>query len=96
VPELPDIVAYLEALKPRVAGKRLEAVRLGSPFLLRSVEPPLQEAKGKRVLGLRRMGKRIVFELEDELFLILHLMISGRLHWKSRGAKIGGRVALGG
>jgi formamidopyrimidine-DNA glycosylase len=94
VPELPDIVAYLEALKPRIVGRRLEAVRLGSPFLLRSVEPPLKEAAGKRVLGLRRIGKRIVFELEAELFLVLHLMVSGRLHWKTRGAKIGGKVAL--
>jgi formamidopyrimidine-DNA glycosylase len=94
VPELPDIVAYLEALKPRIVGRRLEAVRLGSPFLLRSVEPPVKEAAGKRVLGLRRIGKRIVFELEDDLFLVLHLMVSGRLHWKTRGAKVGGKIGL--
>jgi formamidopyrimidine-DNA glycosylase len=94
VPELPDIVAYLEALKTRIVGGRLEAVRLGSPFLLRSVDPPLTEARGKRVLGVRRIGKRIVFELEDDLFLVLHLMISGRLRWKSRSAKIGGKIAL--
>ena len=94
VPELPDILAYLEALKPRVVGVRLDTVRLSSPFLLRSVDPPLKEAHGKRVRGVRRIGKRIVLELEDELFLILHLMISGRLHWKARGAKIGGKVAL--
>ncbi len=94
MPELPDIVAYLAALKPRIAGMRLERVRLGSPFLLRSVAPPLKDAEGKRVRGVRRIGKRIVFELEDGLFLILHLMISGRLHWKTRGAKISGRVAL--
>jgi formamidopyrimidine-DNA glycosylase len=94
VPELPDIVAYLEALKPRVVGVRLERVRLSSPFLLRSVDPPLTEARGKRVLGVHRIGKRIVFELEDDLFVVLHLMISGRLHWKARGAKIGGKAAL--
>jgi formamidopyrimidine-DNA glycosylase len=94
VPELPDILAYLEALKPRVVSRRLESVRLGSPFLLRSVEPSLKEAQGKRVRGLRRIGKRVVFELEDDLFLVLHLMISGRLHWKTRGAKIGGKTAL--
>jgi len=94
VPELPDIVAYLEALAPRTVGRRLERVRLGSPFLLRSVDPPLREAEEKKVLGLRRIGKRIVFELEDDLFLVLHLMISGRLHWKPKGAKLGGRTAL--
>jgi formamidopyrimidine-DNA glycosylase len=94
VPELPDIVAYLAALQPRVAGKRLEAVRLGSPFLLRSVQPPLAQVKGRRVEGLRRIGKRLVFELEGGIFLVLHLMIAGRLHWKGRGAKVGGRVAL--
>jgi formamidopyrimidine-DNA glycosylase len=94
VPELPDIVAYLEALAPRIVGRRLERVRLGSPFVLRSVDPPLREAEEKRALGLRRIGKRIVFELEDDLFLVLHLMISGRLHWKPKGAKLGGRTAL--
>ncbi len=94
MPELPDIVAYIAALEPRVVGQRLEAVRLGSPFLLRSVEPPLGEAVGKKVLGLRRLGKRIVFELEGGLFLVLHLMIAGRLHWKPRGAKVGGWTSL--
>jgi formamidopyrimidine-DNA glycosylase len=94
VPELPDILAYLEALKPRVVGKRLEGVRVGSPFLLRSVSPPLSQAPGKRVLGLRRIGKRIVFDLEDDLFLVLHLMVAGRLHWKPRGAKLAGRMTL--
>jgi formamidopyrimidine-DNA glycosylase len=69
-------------------------VRLGSAFPLRSVETPLKEAEGRRVRGLRRIGKRIVFELEDKLFLVLHLMISGRFHWKTCGAKIGGKVAL--
>jgi formamidopyrimidine-DNA glycosylase len=94
VPELPDVLAYLAALEPRVAGRRLESVRLGSPFLLRSVSPPLREAEGRRVAGLSRIGKRLVFELEGDLFLVLHLMIAGRLHWKGRGARVGGRVAL--
>ena len=71
MPELPDIVAYLAALEPRVVGRRLEALRLASPFLVRSVSPPIREADGKRVLGLRRMGKRIVFELEEDLYLVL-------------------------
>jgi len=94
VPELPDILAYLTALAPRVAGKRLEGVRLGNPFLLRSIAPPLSEAAGKTVLGLERIGKRIVFELEGGLFLVLHLMVAGRLHWRKRGGKVGGRGAI--
>ncbi len=94
MPELPDIVVYLEALHRRVAGKVLERIRLASPFLLRSVDPPLAQAHGQTVRGLRRLGKRIVFELDDELFLVLHLMIAGRLHWKSRGAKPPGKVGL--
>jgi len=94
VPELPDIVAYLTALGPRVLGQRLESVRLGSPFLLRSVDPPLREVEGRTVTGLRRLGKRIVFELEGALFVVLHLMIAGRLHWRRPGARVGGRGAL--
>jgi len=94
MPELPDIVAYLAALEPRVEGRRLEGIRLGSPFLLRSTAPPLPEAEGKRVVGLERMGKRIVLALEGDLFLVLHLMIAGRLHWRKRGVKVGGRGAL--
>jgi formamidopyrimidine-DNA glycosylase len=94
VPELPDIAAYLTALEPRILGQTLEAVRLGSPFLLRSVQPPLKDVEGRKVTGLRRLGKRIVLELEDELFLVLHLMIAGRLHWKHRAAKVGGRTSL--
>jgi formamidopyrimidine-DNA glycosylase len=94
VPELPDILGYLTALEPRVVGKRLDSVRLASPFLLRSVAPPLREAEGRRIVGLRRIGKRIVFVLEGGLFLVLHLMVSGRLHWRKRGAKVGGRGAL--
>ena len=94
MPELPDILAYLAALEPRIAGHELLAVRLGSPFLLRSVSPPIAEAAGRRVLRLSRLGKRVVFELEGGLRLVLHLMIAGRLHWKPRGAKVGGRGAL--
>src|SRR4051794_35277175 len=94
MPELPDIVTYLEALAERVQGQQLEQVRLASPFVVRSFDPPIRQAAGKRVLGLRRMGKRIVFELEEQLFLVIHLMISGRLLWKDRGAKIPGRLGL--
>src|SRR5437660_704633 len=94
MPELPDVVVYLECLHRRVVGQPLEKVRLVSPFLLRSVEPPLTDAAGKTVRGLRRLGKRLVFELDDDLFLVLHLMIAGRLHWKPRGAKVPAKVGL--
>jgi formamidopyrimidine-DNA glycosylase len=94
VPELPDILAYLTALEPRVVGKTLASVRLGSPFLLRSVTPPIASAEGRRVTALERIGKRIVFVLEGDLFLVLHLMIAGRLHWRKPGARVGGRGAL--
>jgi len=94
MPELPDVTVYLECLHPRVVGRTLDKVRLSSPFLLRSVEPPLSQADGKTVCGLRRLGKRLVFELGDELFLVLHLMIAGRLHWKARGAKPPGKIGL--
>jgi formamidopyrimidine-DNA glycosylase len=94
VPELPDIEAYLSALRPRVAGERLDKIRLASPFLLRSIDPPLIELHGRAVTGLRRLGKRIVFELAGEYFLVLHLMIAGRLRWKPAGAKVPGKVGL--
>ena len=94
MPELPDILAYLTALEPRVVGRKLESVRLGSPFLLRSVAPPLSAAEGRRVVALERIGKRIVFALEGDLFLVLHLMVAGRLHWRKTGARVGGRGAL--
>ncbi len=94
MPELPDIVVYIDSLRARVHGQVLEGIRLASPFLLRSVDPPLREAEAKRVLGLRRIGKRIVIELQGDLYLVLHLMIAGRLRWKERGAKIPGRVGL--
>jgi formamidopyrimidine-DNA glycosylase len=94
VPELPDISAYIFALEKRVLGQKLERVRLGSPFLLRSVEPPLPEVDGRNVEQLRRIGKRIAFGLEGNLWLVLHLMIAGRLHWKKRDVKLGGRQNL--
>jgi formamidopyrimidine-DNA glycosylase len=88
VPELPDIVVYIEALESRIAGQALEEARIVSPFLLRSVDPPLANVEGKRVRELRRVGKRIAIGLEDDLWLVLHLMIAGRLHWSKRGAKV--------
>ena len=94
MPELPDVELYLSALRPRIVGHTLERVRLGTPFLLRSVEPTLDAAAGTRVTGLRRLGKRIVWELEDELFLVFHLMIAGRFRWRPRGAAIPKRLGL--
>jgi formamidopyrimidine-DNA glycosylase len=91
MPELPDVEFYLAALRPRILGQPLEAVRLGSPFLLRTVEPPLSSLAGRRVESLRRLGKRIVIGFEGELFAVLHLMIGGRLQWRPRGAKIPAR-----
>ena len=93
MPELPDITVYVEALQRRIAGATLDEVRLKTPFLLRTVDPPLSELIGRRVTAVERLGKRIVIALEDELFAVLHLMIAGRLHWKARGAK-GGRSPL--
>ena len=94
MPELPDITVYVEALQARAVGRILQRVRLASPFLLRSVEPQLDEIEGRKVIGMRRLGKRIVFVLENDLFLILHLMIAGRLHWKPLGAKPPGKLGL--
>lgn len=94
MPELPDIVVYLECLQPRIGGQLLQRIRLLNPFLLRSVEPPIEETNGKHIVGLRRLGKRIVFALEGDLFLVLHLMIAGRLHWKPLGAKPPGKIGL--
>jgi formamidopyrimidine-DNA glycosylase len=94
MPELPDVTVYVERLWALVGGQALERVRLKSPFLLRSFDPPISAASGKTLQGTSRLGKRIVFELEDELFLILHLMIAGRLHWKAAGAPLSGHRAL--
>lgn len=94
MPELPDITAYITSLELRVVGKPLEQVRLQSPFLLRTADPPIAGVEGKKVRELRRIGKRIAFGLEDDLWLVLHLMIAGRLHWKGKGAKLAGRNQL--
>src|SRR5436190_11628024 len=94
MPELPDIVVYIERLRDRVLDQRLEKVRLASPFLVRSFDPPIQEAEGKKVVELRRLGKRIIFCLESELFLIFHLMIAGRLRWRAKSSKIPGKLGL--
>lgn len=96
MPELPDITAYITALEPRVLNHRIERVRVASPFLLRTFDPPLESVNGRMVRELRRIGKRIAIGLEDELWLVLHLMIAGRLHWKQPQAKLGGRQALAG
>ena len=94
MPELPEIEAYLAALETHLGDALLTDVRLASPFLLRSVDPPLGAARGRRLVGRRRLGKRVVLELEGELFLVLHLMIAGRLRWRSCGAAIPGKVGL--
>jgi formamidopyrimidine-DNA glycosylase len=94
MPELPDIAAYMMALEPRVVEQTLRRVRLASPFLLRTVEPPLAVVEGRKVERVKRIGKRIAFGLEGELWLVLHLMIAGRLHWKAPEAKLGGRQNL--
>jgi formamidopyrimidine-DNA glycosylase len=94
MPELPDITIYLEALQRRIMGHRLERIRLVSPFLVRTADPPLVEANGKVIRELRRIGKQIVFGLEGDLFLVVHLMIAGRFHWRRAGSKIPGKVGL--
>jgi len=94
MPELPDIVVYLEALHRRVVNQRLQRVRMFSPFLLRTFDPPVEAVHGHTVVGLRRLGKRIVIGLDGDLFLVLHLMIAGRLHWKKVGAKPPGKIGL--
>ena len=94
MPELPDILLYLHALRPRVVGQRVSGVRLVSAFLLRSIDPPLASVEGRIVTDLHRLGKRVVFELERELFLVFHLMIAGRFRWKPAGASVPGKVGL--
>jgi formamidopyrimidine-DNA glycosylase len=94
MPELPDIEAYLSALRSRIFGERLERIRLASPFLLRSIDPPIAELHGREVTGLRRLGKRIVFELDGGYFLVLHLMIAGRLRWKPKGTAVPRKFGL--
>ncbi|HEX2638227.1 MAG TPA: DNA-formamidopyrimidine glycosylase family protein [Gemmatimonadales bacterium] len=94
MPELPDISVYLDCLAPRIGGQRFERLRITNPFVLRSVTPPPAEVQGLRVIGLRRMGKRIVLELEGERFLVIHLMIAGRLRWRPAGAAATGKGTL--
>ena len=94
MPELPDIVVYVESLEQRILGETIEAIRIASPFLLRSVDPPVSAAIDKRVTGLRRIGKRIAIGLDDGLFLVLHLMIAGRLHWRVPGAALKSKQTL--
>ncbi|HJT99554.1 MAG TPA: DNA-formamidopyrimidine glycosylase family protein [Rhodanobacteraceae bacterium] len=94
MPELPDIEVYLDSLRERIEGRVLQAARLRNPFLLRTAVPPIADVEGRRVAGLRRIGKRIVIELEGGLFLVIHLMIAGRLHWREPGAKREPRNAL--
>lgn len=94
MPELPDLTVYLDFLNSHVVGETLEHVRVASPFVLRTADPPLKALDGKQVLGMRRLGKRLVFELEDELFLMIHLMIAGRFRWKEKGAPITAKIGL--
>ncbi|HYF38203.1 MAG TPA: DNA-formamidopyrimidine glycosylase family protein, partial [Gemmatimonadales bacterium] len=94
MPELPDITLYLAAIEPRVLGQPLERINIRSPFVLRSVDPPVASAQGQRVIGLRRLGKRVVLELENNLFVVIHLMIAGRFRWREPGAKTGGKLVL--
>src|SRR5579863_6512416 len=94
MPELPDITAYISALETRIVGQPIEHMRLASPFLLRTVQPSITDVEGRMVRGLRRIGKRIAIGVEGDLWLVLHLMIAGRLHWKPRNAKLSGRQNL--
>jgi formamidopyrimidine-DNA glycosylase len=94
VPELPDVDVYVDHLRRRVVGQPLEHARIASPFLVRSFDPPVRAAEGKTVGRVLRMGKRIVFDLDDDLHLVLHLMVAGRLRWKPRGAKVPGKIGL--
>ena len=94
MPELPDVTAYIKALEPRILGERLERVRIARPFLLRTVDPPISAIEGRTVRELRRIGKRIAIGFDDDLWLVLHLMIAGRLHWKPAGALLSGRTDL--
>src|SRR5512134_2794698 len=94
MPELPDVCVYLEALERQVVGRVMERIRLASPFVLRSYDPPLDATFVRAVLGVRRIGKRIVFDLGDELFVVVHLMIAGRFHWRAPGQKGMGKIVL--
>ena len=94
MPELPDVTIYIEALQSRIVGQPLQKIQLASPFLVRTVDPPLYSVEGKEVVGLIRIGKQIIWEMDDKLFLVFHLMIAGRFHWKKSGTKPAGKVGL--
>ncbi|MDP9169970.1 MAG: formamidopyrimidine-DNA glycosylase, partial [Acidobacteriota bacterium] len=94
MPELPDITAYISAIEARIPGQPLEQIRIGSVFLLRTIEPSVADVEGKVVRAVERVGKRIAIGVEGDLWVVIHLMIAGRLHWKPKGAKIGGRQNL--
>ncbi|HEX2384953.1 MAG TPA: DNA-formamidopyrimidine glycosylase family protein, partial [Candidatus Binatia bacterium] len=94
MPELPDLELYLHALRPRLVGQSIERVRIASPFLIRTVEPPIEAAIGRAILDLSRLGKRIVWRFEGDLFFVFHLMIAGRFQWKEKGITIPGRLGL--
>jgi len=94
MPELPDIVVYIEALEQRILGQTLNDIRLGNPFVLRTADPPIERTEGKAVRSLRRIGKRIAIGLDDDLWLVLHLMIAGRLHWRDSHTKSGGKISI--
>ena len=94
MPELPDVTVYVEALRERAIGARLDRLRLATPFVLRSVDPPLTDVVGREVTGVRRLGKRVVIALAGERFVVIHLMIAGRLHWKPAGARVPGKIGV--
>jgi formamidopyrimidine-DNA glycosylase len=94
MPELPDITAYITALGPLIVGQSIERVRLASPFLLRTVDPPLAKVEGRNVRELRRIGKRIAIGVDNDFWLVIHLMIAGRLHWRTKDSKLAGRNQL--
>lgn len=94
MPELPDVTVYIEALEKRIVGDTLLGIRLANPFVLRTVQPRPAEMSGRRVVALRRVGKRIVMELEDERFIVIHLMVAGRFRWLAAGAKVPGKIGL--
>ena len=94
MPELPDLTLYVAALRQRLTGRALEGLRVASPFLVRTYDPPIEAAVGRSVVEVRRLGKQLVWQLDDGLALVFHLMIAGRFHWKPRGAKVPAKVGL--
>src|SRR5580704_642481 len=94
MPELPDVEVYVRHLRRRVVGRELRRVRVASPFLVRSFDPPMKESEGRAVRGVRRLGKRVVLDLDGDLHLVLHLMVAGRLRWRPPAAKVPGKIGL--